>query len=138
MKHLLFIVLTVLAFVACEKPIYTGPCDQEILKVNSTGDLFDSTTSINDISWNGECLDISFSYSGGCSEHLIEVITDGMLTRTDPPILDLSIKHENNDSCEAWITESISYDIGMIDALNDEDEVILNFTNPEFTYTLEK
>ena len=126
---------------SCEKPaVYEGPCDNEIVESTSSYNdgPYDPSTKINSIVWNGECLEISVSYSGGCEEHAFEIVTDGSIIKTDPPIINLGINHSNTDLCQAYLTESISIGLGDNIFLNDEDEIILNFTNPIFTFTLEK
>lgn len=140
MKSLVGLFFLLVSFASCDNKTYSGLCEQSILESSSDFDNgpFDPTTTINSVSWNGECLDISYSYGGGCGDHELSVITNGAIIKTDPPILELIIQHDNKDQCEALITELISYDLGENNFLNDEDVIILKFVNPEFNFTLEK
>ncbi|MDA9774234.1 hypothetical protein N9B82_04680 [Saprospiraceae bacterium] len=140
MRSFVGLFFLLISFSSCENKPYSGLCEQSILESSSDFDNgpFDPTTTINSVSWNGECLDISYTYSGGCEEHELSVITNGAIIKTDPPIAELIIKHNNTDQCEALITEVISYDLGENYFLNDEDVIILKFVNPEFSFTLEK
>ena len=140
MKTFGLISLLTLFMFGCVKPTYTGDCDRAVIE-SETGfnnGPFDATSSINSISWNGNCLEISVSYSGGCEDHEIDVVTNGALIKTQPPIMELALKHDNNDPCEALITETIAYDINDIVSLKNEDIVVLNFVKPAFSFTLEK
>ena len=141
MKSLLSLLLILGLTTACDKQqVYQGLCDDVIYE--SASDYIDgpyeSSTIINSIFWNGDCLEISVSYSGGCQENKFEVVTDGTIIETEPPLIKLGLIHDDTDDCEAYITETISMGLGENTFLNDEDEIILNFTTPEFTYTLKK
>lgn len=90
-----------------------------ILRINKS--LFDNIDSnrINNVSEgnfikinsgkkNGDFIELSVSYSGGCKTHNFEIIWDGIVYTNEPCNMNFLLVHSgNNDSCEAYITETI-------------------------------
>jgi hypothetical protein len=91
-------------------------CDQNIISNEGWYNigLLDPSTIINDVNIDENCLDISFSYSGGCTEHQIYLVWNGLPPSQLNPQISIRVKHDNMDLCEAYITESISYDLNSI------------------------
>jgi hypothetical protein len=62
-----------------------------------------------------DILTLSVSYSGGCEEHDFDLYWDGSFAETALPFANLLMFHENNnDMCEAYITEEIQFDISKL------------------------
>lgn len=60
----------------------------------------------------GDVLKITVSYSGGAAEHDFTLYWSGISTRSLPPQLPMSLKHNaNGDAAEAMITETIELDL---------------------------
>jgi hypothetical protein len=90
-----------------------------ILRINKT--FFDEINNnrINNISEgdfikvnsgkkNGDFIELSVSYSGGCKLHNFEIIWDGVVYTNNPCNMNFLLVHNsNNDSCEAYVTETI-------------------------------
>lgn len=75
---------------------------------HSTGDPY----VINEILINGNVLDINLSYSGGCATHAFDLFAPNSFLESSPPQTTLYLYHESNDDyCEAWITEVVSFDL---------------------------
>ena len=73
------------------------------LKNISEGDTFEIVKGKR----NGDFLEITVAYSGGCQSHMFNVVWDGIVY-TDPYNINLMLVHNaNNDACEAYITETI-------------------------------
>lgn len=69
---------------------------------------------------NGDFLEITVSYSGGCQIHKFDVVWDGIVFTNDPCNMNLIIIHKaNNDSCEASITETIIVNLKELLGNND-------------------
>lgn len=97
----------------------TANASNVILRINKT--VFDTLNSnrvlnisegdeikINSGKKNGDFLELSVSYSGGCKLHNFEIIWDGVVYTNNPCNLNLLLIHsESNDTCEAYITETI-------------------------------
>ena len=63
---------------------------------------------INNGKKNGDFIELSVSYSGGCKAHNFEIIWDGIVHTNAPCNMNFLLVHSgNNDSCEAYITETI-------------------------------
>jgi hypothetical protein len=72
---------------------------------------------ISDASIEGNVLAVEVGYPGGCQEHEFELYWDGLYIETVVPQVDLAIFHENNgDACEAFIFETIEFDISELGA----------------------
>lgn len=132
MKKILLFLTLGLCF-SCDKDSvdYNSPCDFTAAK-NASAYMdgpFDGTTHLNYADYNGECLDLSLSYSGGCEDHTFDIVTDGNVIETSPPILKLAVVHDNQDLCEAYITEIISIDISQLDAVKEYEDLIIKFKN---------
>jgi hypothetical protein len=81
----------------------------DIIKDSIISIFPDDPLIINSAEVNHDCLDISLSYGGGCAEHVIQLVWLISPTLGDP---ELRLFHEsNNDPCEAYITELISFDL---------------------------
>jgi len=51
---------------------------------------------------------LNLTYSGGCKQHLFEIIWDGIVFTDDPCHMNLLLIHDdNNDSCEALVDKTI-------------------------------
>lgn len=74
------------------------------IKNISEGDIL----TINNGTREGDILQLSVSYSGGCMQHSFEIIWDGLVYTDNPCYMNLLIIHRgNNDTCEALISETI-------------------------------
>ncbi len=74
----------------------------------SEGDSF----TIKESKIEGDNLQITLTYSGGCKEHIFEIIWDGIVYTDNPCKMNLLIIHRGNfDNCEALITDTINIDL---------------------------
>jgi len=75
-------------------------------------DLKGDPLQINSVSVFGDNLQISVSYSGGCKEHEFGLFAGRAFMKSNPVRSQLILAHNaNNDSCEAWITETLSFNL---------------------------
>lgn len=127
MKYLFFIFIMSLTFVSCSDNDDSldsnlsseGNSSNIILRLDkgifdannnnrknsiSEGDPF----TIKNVKREGEILQITLTYSGGCKEHTFEIIWDGIVYTDDPCKMNLLLIHRgDSDNCEALITETI-------------------------------
>jgi hypothetical protein len=60
----------------------------------------------------GDSLVVQVAYSGGCAEHIFELVAAGPQVRSLPPKQPLMIAHEaNGDACRARIEETLAFDL---------------------------
>ena len=72
------------------------------------------TFLINNVQIYKNFLKFNISYSGGCMEHIFKLISTSFM-ESYPVQVNILLSHEdNNDSCEAWITEILIYDISPL------------------------
>ena len=110
------IVLTFLPFLllGCKKsetPIVTD-CDQ----IGVVDDARMRTAPRDDFSFVSaeivdDCLEVIVQYGGGCGGATFELIAGDDVTDGVPPQRLMLISFEDKDDCEAWITDTLSFDI---------------------------
>jgi len=94
----------------------TGVSDYVDLNFSNYDSLKNDPVTINTVSLDGNLLIVSLSYSGGCEEHTIDLARLHPWCGTPPlPPPSFQIRHNaNNDACEAWITETLQFDISPL------------------------
>jgi hypothetical protein len=76
------------------------------------------------------------SYSGGCKTHIIELFAFDYINKSNPPGVVLQLSHNaQNDMCEAYLSEKISFSLANLKAhlknnFNISDKVILTILDP--------
>ncbi len=112
--------------------------NKELRKVHMIDSNLDWTISkdylkVNSVSLDKNLLSFSLSYSGGCSEHLINVFAYTSFAKSIPPQINLQISHNaNNDLCEAYITRKMQFDLSVIkNFLIGYNNVYLNIFSPD-------
>ena len=123
-KHyILLLVLFLSLFQGCQKDQ-----DNNCLEVEFNTNLFengarDVNTLIVNHELEGNCLELTLSYPGGCEDHHLELAAIGWI-KTDPPKIEARIIHDNTDLCEALITDYLTFDLEPL-RYNDNDELII-------------
>lgn len=99
-----------------------------------TSDPFD----LNGVRHEGSLLLIEVSYSGGCVTHAFELIWPELTTAIFPPRYTIVLKHNSNeDSCEAYLSDVVSFDLSQYglgltpDVVEIMDLTIINGSNPD-------
>ena len=89
-------------------PLTMGTYDDDYLPADEVG--------INSTTIEGDCLFISITHSGGCEDHIYELVEMPIFCGTPPiPPTMLQLRHDsNNDQCEALITSTISFDLSSL------------------------
>jgi len=84
--------------------------------------------TINNLEINEGCLTINFS-SGGCSGDTweLELIDAAIILESNPPQRYLRLSLKNEESCLAFITKEITFDINKLQL--EGNKVKLNITN---------
>ena len=86
----------------------------------------------------GDALEAVVSYGGGCREHRFTLVAAGFFRLTDPVSLPVSLVHAAaGDPCEAYLTETYSFDLTPIRNLHGRDEgtiVLLLEGAPDLVY----
>ena len=93
-------------------PVTSSAAGFPLVELCGAGQPRDPIT-LNSASVTEDRLDISVSYSGGCQTHRIGICWSGTFdTGMTPALTTGVVTHDaNNDFCEAYITESLSFDL---------------------------
>ena len=60
---------------------------------------------------------ISASYSGGCKAHAFTLVIAASFVESSPVRLPAVLRHDaNGDACEAWPTDSYTFDLALVRA----------------------
>ena len=70
---------------------------------------------VNSAAVDGHRLIIEVSYAGGCRRHDFTLVISKTFRESDPVHLPTVLAHDaNGDSCEAWLTESLVFDLALV------------------------
>ncbi len=111
---LLTIIACVLFSCACKKDptIVSNICDKQIIidsKLYNNGD--NDPLTIKDIKLDGDCLDITYSYGGGCADVQFNLVCDGAIMESMPLQTNVRVNFRDKDNCKALITTTESIDL---------------------------
>ena len=75
----------------------------------------DDSYVVNSAAVDGHRLTIEVSYAGGCRRHDFTLVISKTFRESDPVQLTTVLAHDaNGDSCEAWLTESLVFDVASV------------------------
>ncbi|GJQ63438.1 MAG: hypothetical protein SCALA702_24910 [Melioribacteraceae bacterium] len=91
---------------------------------------------INSVSQREGSLVLNVSYGGGCQYHNFRLMADEGILRTMPPGIRAFLFHnDNEDTCEAWITDDIVFDlnevINKVEGLEGRTEFSIHIVSPD-------
>lgn len=71
---------------------------------------------INEVSLDDDCLVVNLSYGGGCEDHIVDLARIHPSCGTPPlPPPTFEIRHDSKDDpCDAWLTETHSFDLSSL------------------------
>lgn len=97
--------------------------------------------TIDDVQLNGNYLEITASYSGGCAEHHFEFVGSRAIMKSYPPKRAVQLIHNaNEDHCRQYITQIIRVDLRkMADVEKPGNKIylLLDGWKEEILYTYE-
>ncbi|MBI1938016.1 MAG: hypothetical protein HYS25_07805 [Ignavibacteriales bacterium] len=96
------------------KPNDTAKLIKSVILIDggSRSEIKTDMLNINEAIVSGDYLSFNAGYSGGCAKHAIELFAFKEIEKTNPAQVTLSISHDaNNDMCEAYITQTINFDL---------------------------
>lgn len=113
-----------LADIVCIRNVSCLPIVQGGFNRNNI--VMDDQVTINKAEIKGDCLEINFSYGGGCGEHEFQLERMPMFCATPPvPPITLQFLHDNKgDLCQAYLTKTLSYDLT---SLQDSNQRVVEF-----------
>ena len=79
--------------------------------------LGDDDFVLNSATITGDTLTVSVSYSGGCKTHVFTLVIAASFVESTPVRLPVVLRHDaNGDRCEAFPTESYTFDLALVRA----------------------
>ncbi|HKJ43126.1 MAG TPA: NigD-like C-terminal domain-containing protein [Sunxiuqinia sp.] len=151
----LFTIAVILILVGCEEKVPisnssqfgNAPTDYVILNASNYDSLQNDPVKINEVHIEKDTLIINLSYSGGCEDHIIDLARLMPWCGTPPlPPPTFEIRHNSKgDLCEAWITQTLKYDISPLqDELESPVQIIFqareyndDYFHKQITYSYE-
>ena len=110
------LVLALLAVQGCrESPVEPDAGHHANVVVADGRSWGDDPYDLNTATIDGDRLTIEVSYGGGCRDHVFTLVISESFRESDPVQLPAVLAHEaNGDPCEAWLTESHVFDLGLV------------------------
>lgn len=104
--------ISILLLASCDKSELEKACsllaivDNEQF-ANAPNDPF----GFESVTIDGDCLEVTYSYGGGCEEVVMKLIGREGIMKSDPPQRNIRMSLDDIDNCEALITTSRNYDL---------------------------
>ncbi|WP_299243300.1 hypothetical protein [uncultured Aquimarina sp.] len=135
MKHTILIILIVsFGFLSCnndDENINPSSCEFEtLISSEQFIDAPNDQLTINNLVINDNCLTINFG-SSGCSGDTweLKLIDSNVILESDPPQRNLRLSLKNEELCDAFITQELSFDISNLKV--EGNQVMLNISNSD-------
>ena len=134
MKKILTLMLIGIVILSCSNDDDNGSqnnCDFEtIISAEQYQNAPNDQIEINSLDINDNCLKINFS-SSGCDGNNweLKLIDSGDIMESNPPQRNLRLSLKNEESCEAYITKELTFDITNLKI--DGNKVQLNILSSE-------
>ena len=88
---------------------YSGPTLNDPLEFNRPTDPFQVN---GEPVVEGNTLKLVVEYSGGCRDHVFQMVTNGMLMKSLPPQRPVRLIHQaNEDMCRSMIIDTLTFDL---------------------------
>lgn len=137
MKNYLFLILMLGALTSCDKFPLPLLCGTPII-INS--ELFQEAPNdafrFSNAQIDGDCLELIIQYGGGCGDVELKLIGAEEVAESFPPQRAIRLSLEDNDFCEALVTDTLRYDLKLARVFG-VNEVFLNLEgwNEPILYT---
>jgi len=141
--HFLLAIAFSLSYISCESEMSViTTCSPFIHSDLRYADVVnDPSTNIKEVWIQENCLNLKLEYSGGCSDHIIELITPTLQNLEINPNgkndLLIELFHVNEDQCEALVTEDYGFDLSEFSSIANEWEFHFTGTAKSIKYKFE-
>lgn len=143
MKMILLLFFTSIFFTQCASTYKAqniqANIDAQEVRVDPSIRLDDKTDrmTIKSAEHNGDILILDVSYSGGCADHVFELVSNGKYKSTYPPELEIKLLHNSNgDGCRGVIDKKLYFNIQPFQyAGTTQVLLVLKNTNKTLDYT---
>ena len=109
------LLLGLFAALGCdESPVAPGAPERNVV-VEDGRNRGDDPYVVNSAAAGGPEVIVEDSYAGGCERHDFTLVISSTFLESDPVQLRAALAHEaNGDACEAWVTESLDFDLALV------------------------
>ncbi|MFT4980028.1 MAG: hypothetical protein ACI8S6_005940 [Myxococcota bacterium] len=98
-------------------------------------DLIDSV-DVSELSIEGDTLSLTASFGGGCEDHEFRLCWNGAVDLSDPAQISVALIHDGNgDSCEAYLSEELSFDLSSAEL--GPGDVLISIDEETILYVVE-
>lgn len=111
MKRLLIFILPLFSLIACQEPINPDGCQLTIRDSDRFQNDESDDFELLEASLDEDCLLITVRYGGGCGGADFNLIAIEGETFSLPPQIPMRLILDDNDNCEALITEELQFDV---------------------------
>lgn len=111
MKRLLIFVLPLLGLFACQERIDAEECEEVIRNSSRYENEKSDDFKLIEARLDADCLLITVRYGGGCGGADFSLIAIEGERFSLPPQIPMRLLLDDNDNCEALITEEIGFDL---------------------------
>ena len=109
------LLLGLFAAAGCRESTVAPGVPESNVVVADGRDRGDDSYVVNSAAVDGHGLTIDVSYGGGCRRHGFMLVISKTFLESDPVQLRAVLAHEaNGDACEAWVTESLDFDLALV------------------------
>ncbi|ASS49735.1 MAG: hypothetical protein A3D31_09160 [Candidatus Fluviicola riflensis] len=102
--------------------------EKELKASLGKSEMNSNPTKITGVSIKGNKITLSISYSGGCKDHLFDLVGDEAISKSLPPQRTVRLVHTGEpDHCKALILKELEFDITELAYKQEKgSEIILN------------
>lgn len=137
MKNLFLVVLLLFTALSCEKQDTSCSCDDPapcdafaVLDNSAYQDGPDDPYFLREANIEDDCLYLRFQYGGGCREVDFDLVGAFQLGETAPLTRFVRVALDDDDNCEALITEEVTFNLKPL-RVEGEEELRILIGNPE-------
>lgn len=136
-NRLLFLIPVALLMTACPQQDMLIPACELVTYANNSSNKATDDFSINSVTILGDELTLSVSYGGGCGAEVDFDAELVLLPTAGPlPAYSLSVSLDDDDNCEALITEDICFDLSPA-GKDAQTKAFLGITGPNDTLNID-
>ncbi len=124
------VTLFILLLSSCDKGLSNtitpdiGECIDITVDENRYATIQKDDYTITSATLLGSCLKMVVTHGGGCGDRTFELITNGAIFESLPPLMKVKLGFINDDPCEALLTSELQFDIAPMITQQTEKVVI--------------
>ncbi|MFK7926206.1 MAG: hypothetical protein AB8H47_29930 [Bacteroidia bacterium] len=114
MKRLFIFLFPLLSLIACREVVKPDLCEAVIRDSQRYQNDASDGFQLIEAKLEGDCLIITVSYGGGCGEVDFTLLAIEGETFSLPPQIPMRLILDDNDNCEALVSEELQFDLSLL------------------------